>query len=129
MTEPIKLRAHHGMCLAFFEGKGYSQGFTAHMQSVLERMQENPALELVTQGDVICTECPNLINGLCSTPELVLQYDRQVLARCGLKEHDCLSWSDFAELVSRNILQTGSREEICGNCQWTDICRSHTPNF
>ena len=29
----IKLRAHHGMCLGFFEGKNYSKGFTEHMQA------------------------------------------------------------------------------------------------
>ncbi|MCD7957742.1 MAG: DUF1284 domain-containing protein [Lachnospiraceae bacterium] len=32
----IPLRPHHGMCLAYFEGKGYSEGFAAHMQKVLE---------------------------------------------------------------------------------------------
>ena len=32
----IKLRAHHGMCLAFFEGKGYSTGFTARMALILD---------------------------------------------------------------------------------------------
>ena len=29
----LKLRAHHGMCLAFFEGKGYSDTFTLHMEA------------------------------------------------------------------------------------------------
>ena len=32
MKEPLKLRAHHGMCLAFFEGKGYSSAFTENME-------------------------------------------------------------------------------------------------
>ena len=27
----ICLRPHHGMCLAYFEGKGYSDGFTVNM--------------------------------------------------------------------------------------------------
>lgn len=27
----IPLRPHHGMCLAYFKGEGYSNGFTAHM--------------------------------------------------------------------------------------------------
>ena len=36
MKEPLKLRAHHGMCLAFFEGKGYSSAFTENMGKVLE---------------------------------------------------------------------------------------------
>lgn len=34
-----KLRAHHGMCLSFFEGKGYSHDFTAHMQRIWEEMK------------------------------------------------------------------------------------------
>lgn len=38
----LRLRAHHGMCLAFFEGKGYSDGFTAHMENVLAGMEQNP---------------------------------------------------------------------------------------
>ncbi|MCC8051873.1 MAG: DUF1284 domain-containing protein [Clostridiales bacterium] len=37
-TNPILLRAHHGMCLAYFEGKGYSKGFSAHMQKMLEQL-------------------------------------------------------------------------------------------
>ena len=36
-TYPI--RPHHGMCLAFFIGNGYSTGFTAHMQEMLEQMK------------------------------------------------------------------------------------------
>ena len=39
MKEPLKLRAHHGMCLAFFEGKGYSSAFTENMGKVLEEME------------------------------------------------------------------------------------------
>lgn len=127
----IPLRAHHGMCLAFFEGKGYSEGFTAHMQTVLDAMAANPLVELVTHGDVVCAHCPNLSDGRCNTPELVLEYDRQVLSRCGLTEHDRLPWQEFAERVTRYILSRGCREEICGDCQWTAICkaRENTPNF
>lgn len=127
----IRLRAHHGMCLAYFEGKGYSQGFTSHMQDVLDGMQEDPLLELVTQSDVVCQECPNLHQGLCNTPELVLRYDRQVLERCGLSDHQQLRWSEFSRLVSQRILSAHHREEICGSCTWNELCKSRedTPNF
>lgn len=119
------------MCLAFFEGKGYSQGFTSHMQQVLDGMQNDPLLELVTEGDIVCSACPNLQNGLCNTPELVLEYDRQVLTRCSLGEKDCIRWSDFSSLVLESIIRPGYREQICGNCQWSSICkaRESTPNF
>ena len=39
--EGLKIRAHHGMCLHFFEGKGYSNEFTAHMQKIYEEIQRS----------------------------------------------------------------------------------------
>lgn len=131
MEKILRLRAHHGMCLAFFEGKGYSQGFTAHMQTVLDGMQANPMLELVTGGDIVCTACPNLLDGVCVTAEKVLGYDEKVLSLCGLEAGTSLPWSDFSRLVSENILRPGRREQICGDCEWNRICkaRKEIPNF
>ena len=34
VTTTYRIRPHHGMCLYFFEGKGYSEGFTKHMAEV-----------------------------------------------------------------------------------------------
>lgn len=128
---PLELRAHHGMCLAYFEGRGYSQGFTAHMQSVLDAMGHNPSLKLVTGGDIVCSRCPNLSEGVCATAEKVLSYDKAVLSLTGLREGDVLSWSEFSALVKSKILTTGNREHICGNCEWNEICkaREDRPNF
>lgn len=127
----IRLRAHHGMCLAFFEGKGYSQGFTAHMQTILDGMQNDPMLELVTEGDSVCTACPNLESGVCRTAQKVLGYDRQVLTLCGLEAGTSLPWSEFSRLVTERVLAPGLRETVCGDCQWNAICKSRekTPNF
>lgn len=125
----MKIRAHHGMCLAFFEGKGYSNTFTAHMQTILEHMQENPRLQIVAEGDIICSKCPNLKDGICSTPELVEEYDRQVLLRCGLEEKAEIHWNDFSQLVRNNIIASGRRQEICHSCQWSEICRKKERAF
>lgn len=35
MTE-IKLRAHHLLCMRFFEGRGYSEAFVQNMAQVLK---------------------------------------------------------------------------------------------
>lgn len=131
MKKSIPFRAHHGMCLAFFEGRGYSDAFTAHMQTVLDGMDADPLLELVTRGDVVCGCCPNLHDGVCVTAQKVLEYDRQVLALCGVKAGTVLPWSEFSRLVSRHILSPGKREAICGNCEWNAICkaREQNPNF
>lgn len=127
----LRLRAHHGMCLAFFEGKGYSESFTKHMQEVLDGMTADPLLELVTDGDIVCQACPNLQKGICATPEKVLRYDSQVLGLCKLQEHQQLHWSDFSKRVSEAILNPKVRESICGDCEWNSICkaRESIPNF
>lgn len=58
MKEPLKLRAHHGMCLAFFEGKGYSSAFTENMGKVLEEMEEDTPLELCRERDYYMQRLP-----------------------------------------------------------------------
>lgn len=120
----IKLRAHHGMCLAFFEGKGYSAGFTAHMAQVLEYLeQENPIVTVVAEADCICGGCPNLTDGRCRKAALVERYDKAVLALCGMGKHSILPWQEFAARVAEYILSHGKRSEICGGCQWSSICK------
>lgn len=121
--ESITLRAHHGMCLAFFEGKGYSNEFSSHMQSVLKGMEENPKLQLIEEGDIICSKCPNLRDGMCNTADLVHSYDKQVLAHCGLTENCEIRWKDFSSLVINKIIRQGKREQICGDCRWTELCK------
>lgn len=120
----IKLRAHHGMCLAFFEGKGYSAGFTAHMAQILEYLeQENPIVTVVAEADSICGGCPNLTDGRCRKAALVERYDKAVLALCSMGEHSILPWREFAARVAEYILSHGKRSEICGGCQWSSICK------
>ena len=119
----LKLRAHHGMCLAFFEGKGYSDTFTLHMGSILEKMRGNPVLQIVTNGDMICKKCPNSKENTCITQEKVKIYDQKVLADCELSKGVTLSWEEFSFLVEERILKKGKRREICSNCQWHEICQ------
>ena len=81
----IRLRPHHGMCLAYFEGKGYSDGFTENMQHMLELLEKGADVEMAVFGDEICKACPNLKHGVCLSADLVEHYDRKVLEYCGLK--------------------------------------------
>lgn len=122
IQEPIQLRAHHGMCLAYFTGHGYSSDFTNHMQQVLEHLKKGATVRLAAETDIICSACPNNIDGVCEKPDLVLRYDTEVLARCGLSEGEEVSFADFSALVKERILAPGLRGEICGGCQWNGIC-------
>lgn len=111
------------MCLAFFVGEGYSDGFSAHMAQVLRRLEgEDPVVQAVPWTDEICAACPNNENGVCRSAEKVDRYDREVLARCGLAPGTQLRWSAFSGLVETRILAAGLRESICGSCQWNELC-------
>lgn len=120
--EPIPLRPHHGMCLAYFEGKGYSGEFTQNMGKMLELLQENPPVRLTVHTDRICRKCPNNREGICSSEEKVDHYDNAVLEYCGLKEGKELDFRSFTELVQTRIIEKNLRKSICGGCQWDDIC-------
>ena len=119
-TYPI--RPHHGMCLAFFIGNGYSGGFTAHMQEMLDLFMEGADVCLTVKTDEICSACPNNSQGICEAAEKVKRYDDAVLAECGLKEGQELAFLEFTEAVQKKIIQNGKRLEICGDCQWNRIC-------
>ena len=55
----IPVRPHHGMCLAYFIGKGYSEGFSAHMEKMLHILEQDVSIQLVVSLDEICSACPN----------------------------------------------------------------------
>lgn len=120
----IMLRAHHGLCLAFFEGKGYDDVFASHMGEILQQMQANPPLQILSEKDIICEKCPNLGKEGCNTFHQVQEYDHKVLSYCGLQENTLTDWKTFSALISEKILTKGKRSLICGDCEWNDICSS-----
>lgn len=121
-SERIALRAHHGMCPAYFIGEGYSSGFTAHMGRVQASLKPDTPVRLIAAADVICSACPNNLDGVCKNDASAADYDRAVLDRCGLAEGVGMTYGDFAALVRERILAPGLRREICGGCQWDGIC-------
>lgn len=120
---PVRLRPHHGLCLQFFKGKGYSSGFTAHMEQVKRKLEDGGRVKIVKTADEICSHCPNLQEGCCVTDVKVREYDRRVAECCGLKAGMELNWEELSALVGFRILEAEGRERICPDCQWSDICR------
>lgn len=114
------LRAHHGMCLYFFRGKGYSGQFVENMGKMKAVLEENPTIRLMDSPDDICAACPNKVTEPCA--EKASRYDREVLRRCGLSVGDTLSYEDFSKKVVETILRPGVRGSICGDCQWSSLC-------
>lgn len=123
-TGAVLLRPHHGMCLAYFEGKGYSEGFSAHMQEMLELFEKDVPVFLTVAADEICSACPDNEAGCCKSAAQVAEYDRDVLKLCDLKEGMEINFSDFVQIVQKQILSAGRRAEICRECRWDEICRN-----
>lgn len=117
-----RIRAHHGMCFAFFEGRGYSSEFTEHMGKMKELLAENPVVTVIAETDDICAACPNNEAGTCTQAEKVSGYDRAVLSLCGLKAGVRVHWQEFEKTVDERILTKDRQKEICGDCQWDPVC-------
>ena len=121
--KPLPLRPHHGLCMAFFQGKGYSDGFVAALAARLEELEgSDRPIRLTVGTDVVCAACPHNRSGLCDAAEKVAAYDRAVLGPCGLEDSTVCTFSEFTFLVQARILTPGLRREICGDCQWNSLC-------
>ena len=121
-SNPLPLRPHHGMCMAYFVGYGYSDSFSRHMARLLAELTPESLVRLRVAVDAVCRACPNNSGGRCDRPALVAGYDRAVLELCDLAEGDILPFGRFAGLVQRRVLEPGLRRTICGGCQWDTIC-------
>ncbi len=119
----IRLRPHHGMCLYFFQGKGYSGEFVRNMTEYKELLEtEDPQIELTEGVDDICAKCPNNKKGQCTSIDKVNHYDAQVLQICGLEGGRTMHYKEFSKNVYEKILRSGRRAQICGNCRWNALC-------
>lgn len=123
-AEPAALRPHHGLCMAYFVGEGYSDAFSRHMGEVLAALLAGGTVRLHSGVDQVCGACPERRGALCRKPEQVARYDRLVLQLCGLREGAVLPFSAFTALVQERIIAPGLRESICGGCQWDRLCAS-----
>ena len=125
----LPLRPHHGMCMAYFIGRGYSGGFTAHMGQLLEGLTPESPVRLTVGVDAVCAACPNNSGDVCDKPAQVAGYDEAVLSLCGLTEGDELPFGAFTGLVQEKILAAGLRPGICKGCQWNEVCASHASRW
>lgn len=114
----VSLRPHHGLCLRFFEGYGYSDGFSRNMASVLNSLKEESVVELAEGLDDICQNCPNKDSG-CPGAAL---YDSRVRGFCGLQSGMRLTWAEFQKRIRECVIESGRLKDVCGDCQWSGIC-------
>lgn len=118
-----KLRPHHGICIQFFQGKGYNKEFVENMKNILKTLTKNPILQLTSNADCLCMSCPNRCKvNLCTSIDKINVYDEKVLQLCGLQFGEEIHWIEFSKRVQSEILSKNLREYVCGDCSWTKIC-------
>ncbi|MFI3169746.1 MAG: DUF1284 domain-containing protein [Faecalibacterium sp.] len=118
-----KLRPHHGLCLHFFRGRGYSEDFVQNMLGIQTALAQNPDVQLVEGADQVCAACQHRVGGTgCEAQEKVARYDAAVLERCGYQVGEILRWRDFSAKITEAILTQNGLQEICADCEWYSIC-------
>ena len=109
----LSLRAHHGLCMAYFVGEGYSSGFKKHMAEVLQAVQPETPVRLAAGVDEICSACPHNCGGVCESPT-VDSHDRAVLQACGLQKDQQLR---FGGPARRDLRRLPVEQHLCRHAQ------------
>lgn len=137
---PIRLRAHHLLCIRFFAGHGYSPAFTQNMERVIAALNDGAPVRLVRGMDDLCAACPNNAPSAsccggegeaeCTAEEKVSRYDRAVrsaLESSGLDTAAAHPWHELYAAITERIMRShpdGTRafDAICPDCQWRALC-------
>ena len=126
MDSPVRLRPHHGLCLQFFTGKGYSSGFVENMKAVCAKLEANPHTKIVLCAgpDDLCKACPHNLPGGCRSGSKPARYDEKCLSACGFSIGDDISWDQFQEKLRDSALKCGENfARICSDCVWFSVCQ------
>ena len=117
--EEINLRAHHLLCTVLFEGKGYSDGFTDNMTSIVNLLLEKDNYIILKKSkDIICGDCPNLkCDGGCLLDDKIPDLDGLVLNFFELKPGEKYLSKDVYKKISDTITPDFF-ELCCDECRW-----------
>lgn len=119
---PVRYRPHHFLCSLGFEGKGYSEAFTANMTAIVMgrlRAQGGDAtvIEVTGAADDICAPCPKRRGNLCTSQDKIKVLDRAHAAALALAPRERLTWGEAKARIRRNV-PPGSLKTLCQGCEW-----------
>lgn len=119
---PVRYRLHHFLCSLGYEGKGYSEAFTANMTAiVMGRLREDDGdatqIEVCGGLDDICAPCPKRRGNSCATQDKIAALDAAHGAALELAPGDRLTWG-AAKARIRATVPAGSLKTLCKGCEW-----------
>ena len=131
VTEPIKLRPHHFLCVLGFQGKGYSPAFVKNFRRVIERLgMEHARVEAAAGADDVCAPCPNNDAGTCrpggeSDEPRIRALDVAYERTLDLRPRETMTWADARRMIAAKVSDEAF-ERNCAPCSWKQLgyCKS-----
>jgi hypothetical protein len=125
----IRFRPHHFLCALGFEGKGYSDGFTATMHRIVVDILRAPGgdatrIEVTAVTDDICAPCPKRRGRLCTDQGKIARLDRAHGAALDLAAGEVITWAAAQDRMA--ALAPEDLDRICAGCSWLEMgmCKS-----
>lgn len=117
------LRGHHLICLHFFNGSGYDEGFINNLGAIL-KCAEGEEITISSGADDICRCCPYLKESRCQYSENsdkeIRDMDTEAFALLSLSIGDKVKWDEIKNTVPE-IFQNWYLSR-CVECDWKDAC-------
>jgi uncharacterized protein len=118
----VRYRPHHFLCSLGFEGKGYSDAFTANMTAIVMGQLRQPSGDetviTVTEAvDDICMPCPKRRGQLCATQSSIDKLDAAHATALNLVPGETLTWGEAQRRI-RAAVPPGSLKTLCAGCEW-----------
>jgi hypothetical protein len=124
-SDPIRIRAHHLLCIQGFQGYGYSLDFVTHMDRVISFFKSKPyySLEIVINTDEICSQCPHNICGKCEkgSQDEIDKVDMLVVKNASLDLKHIYTVREAFSTINEN-LNYDHLVNICSECNWKNKC-------
>jgi uncharacterized protein len=127
--EPVRLRAHHLLCLLTYAGKGYSEAFTAGFDALVTRLSQGAPVLVVDGPDDICAPLLHDATAHCHR-DSVRQRDQRAAAdlsallRQPVKAGASLSVDTATLMTWRQAFAQGRTRAACASCEWQPLCSS-----
>lgn len=123
---PVRLRGHHLLCILTYAGKGYSDGFVAAMDRVVDRIRAGAPIDLVAGPDDICAAHmaeeadPHCVRA--SAAERDVRAVAAFAAQFGLTGTVDGRIAFSAWDAARDAFRAGTIRDACEGCPWGELC-------
>jgi len=128
MRKPLKIRAHHLLCIPRFYRGGYDESFADNMKKICNKIRQDPDTKIkiiVGKPDDLCDKCPYLYKKECvqskKIGKWVVSQDKKVLKYLKLKENSIHKASEVFKLSIEKVNQKTIRR-VCKGCIFLDNC-------